>query len=145
MKLTEKLLTKAYKLKVLKFKLDEDPLQRQIYFLTFMESLEMIFSQYKEIFEVLPYYPIIGGEDIKDYLKKEIRNILHSNIDVYSRRLISEFPVDGVKFISKIQSHFANMTFYDKSKYDSLFHKVTHKLGGSAMNYINIFQNTLAL
>ena len=35
-KLTTKLLTTAYKLKVLRFKLDEDPLQRRIYFLTFM-------------------------------------------------------------------------------------------------------------
>ena len=42
-KLTAKFLTTAYELKVLKFKLDEDPLQRRIYFLTFMESLEIIF------------------------------------------------------------------------------------------------------
>ena len=60
----------------------------------------MIFSQYKEIFEVLPDHATIGGEDIKDYIRKEIRNILHSNIDVHGRRLISEFPADGVKYIS---------------------------------------------
>ena len=59
----------------------------------------MIFSQYKETCELLLYYPKIGGEDIKDYVKKEIRNLLHANIDVHSRRLISEFPVDGVKCI----------------------------------------------
>ena len=47
----------AYKSKIIEFKLDEDPLQRQIYFLTFVESLEMIFSQYKQICEVLLYYP----------------------------------------------------------------------------------------
>ena len=45
--LTAKLLTAAYKLKIIKFKLGEDPLQRRIYFLTFVESLEMIFSHYK--------------------------------------------------------------------------------------------------
>ena len=49
------------------------------------------------------------------------------NIDVHSRRLIAEIPKDGVKFIKKIQSHFANMTFADKSRYDRTFQKVTHK------------------
>ena len=43
-KLTTKLLTTSYKSKILKFKLDEDPLQRWICCLTFIESLEMIFS-----------------------------------------------------------------------------------------------------
>ena len=43
-KLTAKLLTTAYKSKIIKFKFDGDPFQRQIYFLTFIESLEMIFS-----------------------------------------------------------------------------------------------------
>ena len=28
--------------------MDEDPLQRRIYFLTFIDSLDMIFSQYRE-------------------------------------------------------------------------------------------------
>ena len=41
--LTEKLLTTAYKSKIIRFKMDEDPLQRWIYFLTFVESPEMIF------------------------------------------------------------------------------------------------------
>ena len=45
--LTEKLMITAYKSKVIKSKLGEDPLQRRIYFHTCMESLEMIFSQYK--------------------------------------------------------------------------------------------------
>ena len=43
--LTEKLLTTAYKSKTIRFKLDEDPLQRRIYFLTFIDSLNMIFPQ----------------------------------------------------------------------------------------------------
>ena len=76
--------------------MDEDPLQRQIYFLTFVESLEMIFSKYTEICEVILDYPKIGGDDIEDYAKKAIRNILHENIDVHSRRLIAEFPADGI-------------------------------------------------
>ena len=42
-----KLLMTAYKSNIVRLKIDEDPLQRQIYFLTFVESLEMIFSKYK--------------------------------------------------------------------------------------------------
>ena len=71
--------------------MDEDPLQRWIYFLTFVESLEMTFSQYTETCEVLLDYPKIGGDDIiKDFAKKAIRNLLHANIDVHSRRLIAD-------------------------------------------------------
>ena len=74
--------------------MDDDPLQRRIYFLAFLESMEMIFSEYTEICEVLLDYPKIGEEDIKDFSKKVIMNLLHANIDLNSRRLISEFPVD---------------------------------------------------
>ena len=59
--LTAKLLTTAFKSKIIRFKLDEDPLQRQIYFLTFSDSFDMIFSQYRETCEVLLDYPKIGG------------------------------------------------------------------------------------
>ena len=62
----------------------------------------MIFSQYTENCEVLLDYPKIGGEDIKD-LKKPIKNIIYANIDVHSRRLFAEFPVDGIKCIKKFQ------------------------------------------
>ena len=65
--LTEKLLTTAYKSKIIRFKMDEDPLQRRIYFLTFIDSLDMIFSQYIETCEVLLDYPKIGGDNVKDY------------------------------------------------------------------------------
>ena len=33
------------------------------------------------------------------------------------------------------------MTFSDKSRYDRTFQQVTHKGGGSAINYIKRFQN----
>ena len=89
----------------------------------------MTFSQYRDTCEVLLDYPKIGDENIKYFAKKDIGNLLHANIDVQSRRLITEFPVYTVKFMSKLQSHFANMNFYDKSKYDRLFQKVTHKGG----------------
>ena len=55
--------------------MDEYPLQRRIYFLTFVESLEMIFSQYTETCEVIKDDPIIGGDDIEYYAKKSITNI----------------------------------------------------------------------
>ena len=46
-KLTELFLTTTYKLKVIRFKLDGYPLQPRISFITSMELLEIIFSQYK--------------------------------------------------------------------------------------------------
>ena len=116
--------------------MDEDPLQRRIYFLTFVESLEMIFSQYTETCEGLLDYPKIGADDIiVDYEKNTIRNLLHANIDAHSSRLISEFPKYGIKCIEKLHSHCANMNFADKSRYDSTFQQVTHKGGESAINY----------
>ena len=67
-------------------------------------------------------YPKIGGDDIiEDFAKKAIKNILHANIDVHIRRLIFEFPIYGIKCIDKLQSHCANMTFADKSRYDRTF------------------------
>ena len=78
---------------------------------------------------VLVNYPTIAREDIKYHVKKTNINILHSNIDVHSRRLISEFPGDGVKCIPKLQYNCENMTFADKNRYDRLFQQVTHKRG----------------
>ena len=69
-KLTAKLLTTAYKSKTIKLKLDEDLLQRRIYFLTFIQSLEMIFSQYNETCKLLLDYPKVGGEDINIFLNR---------------------------------------------------------------------------
>ena len=51
--------------------MDEYPIQRRIYFLTFIESLYMIFSQYRETCEVLLDDQKIGGDDvIEDYTKR---------------------------------------------------------------------------
>ena len=97
--LTEKLLTTAYKSKIIRFKMDEDPLQRRVYFLTFIDSLDMIFFQYRETCEVLLDYPKIVGDNVKNYAKQAIRNLLHANSDVHSRRLIAQFQKDGIKFI----------------------------------------------
>ena len=92
--------------------------------------MALIFSQYTETCEVILDYPKIGGDDvIEDYAKKAIINLLHANIDVHSRIFIDEFPKDGIKCIKKLQSHCANMTFADKSRYDRTFQQVTHKGG----------------
>ena len=123
----------------------EDPLQHRIYFLTFIDSLDMIFSQYRETCGVLIDYPKIGGDDVKDYAKQAIINLLHANSDVNSRILIAEFPKYGIKCIEKLQSHCANMTFADKSRYDRTFQQVTHKVGESAINYIKRFKNAQVL
>ena len=78
--------------------MDEDPLQCRIYFLTFLESLDIIFSQYKETCEVFLDCPKIRGDDtIEDYSKKATRNLLYANIYVRSKILIAEFPKDGIK------------------------------------------------
>ena len=54
--LTATLLTTGYKSKIIWFKMDEDLLQRRIYFLTFVESLEMIFYSTKKL---VKYFYII--------------------------------------------------------------------------------------
>ena len=51
--------------------MDGDTLQCRIYFLTFVESLDMIFSKYKGTCEVLQDYPKIGGDDIIEYYAKK--------------------------------------------------------------------------
>ena len=70
---------------------------------------------------------------------------MHANIDVHSRRLIAELPKDEIKCIDKLQSHCANMTFADKSRYARTFQQVTHEGWESAINYIKRFQNVHAL
>ena len=70
---------------------------------------------------------------------------MHANIDVHRRRLIDEFPKYGIKCIEKLQSHCANMTFSDKSRYDRNFQQVTHKGGEFKINYMKRFQNAHAL
>ena len=47
--------------------------------------------------------------------------------------------------MEKLQSHCANMTFADKSRYDRIFQQVTHKGGESAINHMKRFQNAQAL
>ena len=61
-----------------------------------------MFSQYRETYEVLRDYPKLEGENIKDYAKMAIINLLHVNSCVHIRRLIAEFREDGIKCMKKI-------------------------------------------
>ena len=63
----------------------------------------MIFSQYTETCELILDYPKIGGDDIEDYAKKAINNILHANIHVHIGILVADFPEDGINCIEKLQ------------------------------------------
>ena len=49
----------------------EDLLQHRIYFLAFIDSLDMIFSQYRENCQVLFDYPKMGGDDVLEYYAKK--------------------------------------------------------------------------
>ena len=51
----------------------------------------------------------------------------------------------AIECMEKLQSHCANMTFADKSRYDRTFEQVTHKGRELAINYIKRFQNAQAL
>ena len=87
-------------------------------------------------------------KDYRNHIRNseiETRKVFHVYIDVHSRRLISEFPMDGIKCTEKLQSHCANMNFANKSRYESIFRQVTHKGGESAMNHIKRFHNAHAL
>ena len=86
----------------------------------------------------------MGGDNVKDYAKHSIRNLLHANSDIHSRILISEFPKDGIKCIEKLQSHCANMNFEDQNRYDRTYQQVTHTGVEYAINYIKRFQNAHA-
>ena len=89
----------------------------------------MVFSQYIETYEVLIDYQKLEGENIKYDIKMAIRNHLHANSCVHSRRLIVDFPDDGIRCMKKLQSHCANMTFADKIRYDRTFQQVKNKGG----------------
>ena len=64
--------------------MDEDQLQHRIYFLTFVEFLEMIFSQYTETCEVLLDYLKIGGDDIIEYYAKRLSGIFFMQTLMYT-------------------------------------------------------------
>ena len=60
-------------------------------------------------------------------------NLLHANIGVHIRRLIAELPGDGVKCISKIQSHCANIAFAEKLDMTLFYSKLHIKEGNQQL------------
>ena len=87
-KLTYKLLTDAQKLEVVMCKLDEDPLQHRVHFLSFMNALKIILSQLKETYMLIMEFLSIRREDLPDYSKNTTWNLLHTYIDAHSQILI---------------------------------------------------------
>ena len=83
----------------------------------------MIFSQYKETCEVLLDDPKIGWGNIKYSEKNAIKNILHANIDVNSRRLIAELPGYEIKYIV-IEITLCQCDLCWKNRYDRTFQKI---------------------
>ena len=77
-------MTTAYKSKIIRFKMDEDPLHYRNYFLTFVKSLGMIFSQYTETCEVLLDHPKIGEDDIIEDFAKRLSGIFCVTILMYT-------------------------------------------------------------
>ena len=69
-KITDNLLTATHKSKVIKFKLYEDPLQRRVYFLSFINSPKIVLSIFSETYTLLMDYPYIRGEELPYYDKK---------------------------------------------------------------------------
>ena len=72
-------------------------------------------------------YSYIKEEEIPDYAKNAIWNILHGYTDEHSQRIFGEFPGDEVKDISRFQSQCANMTFANQIIYNKMFQQVVHK------------------
>ena len=120
-KLTTKLLKAFHNYKVMRFKLDEDPLQQRVYFLNLIKSLKMVLSQFKQTLMLLMDYPSLRGENFPNYNKQSNLNLLHVYIDARIQRLIYEYPGYGLQAITRLQSQFSNMTFSDKSRLNRMF------------------------
>ena len=89
----------------------------------------MIFSQYIETCEVMLYYPKIGGNDIEDYAKNSIRNLLHANIDAHSRRLIAELPMERKNALKNCNHIVQTRLFLTKVDMTGLFKRSHMKEG----------------
>ena len=58
---------------------------------------------------------------------------------------IYQWPIDGVQDISKLKPQCEKMTLANKWRYNIMFQQVFHKVGESAINCIQIFQDYKAL
>ena len=119
--ITAKLLTLDYKPRVMNFKLDEDLLHHRVYFLSFMNSLPILFSPISELYMLLMDYPSTRGEELPYYSKKSTWDLLYAYIDSHSKILVDECPGNGVQDISRFKYQCANMTFAEKNRYNRMF------------------------
>ena len=103
-KLTAKLLTATYKSKIIRLKLDKEPLQHRVYLLSFMNSLKIVLSKFSEAYMLLMEYPFVGEEEIPDYNKNSTWNLLHAYIDAHSKILTNECPGYRVQYFSWFKS-----------------------------------------
>ena len=67
---------KILHIKNLKFKLHEVTVQHRVYFLSFINSLKIVLSQFSETYMLLMEYISIRGEEIPNYSKKAIWKLL---------------------------------------------------------------------
>ena len=85
---------------IIEIKFDEDPLQHLIFLNIYRFTGNDIFIVHGNLWGTSRSSKT-RGEYIKDHVKRENNNILHTNIYVYSRRSIAKFPVYGVKYNTK--------------------------------------------
>ena len=97
------------------------------FLLSFMSSLKIFLSQFKETCMLLMDYPSIRGEYLLDYAKNDIWNLLHAHIDANSQILRDEYPGDGLQATSRLKFQCENMNSADNSRYNRMFQKVMHK------------------
>ena len=100
--LTAKIITAAHKSKVIQFKLDKDTLHHRVYLLYSMNSLKIVSLQVDKNYILLMEYQYIREEDLLDYNKNVIWNLLRAYIYAHSQRLINEYPGCGVQTITQL-------------------------------------------
>ena len=89
---------------------------------------------------LLMEYPPTRGKEILDYSKTSAWNILHAYIDAHIQRLIYECPGDGIQYISRFKSQFANMTFTDQIRHNIMFQQVMPQRRGFRNQLYNFFR-----
>ena len=92
-KLKAKLLTATYKSKVVCFKLDKDSIHRQVYLLSFINSLRISSSPFSETYMLIMDYPSMKIKETLDYDKRATRKKLHTYIDTHSQIIIDYLSI----------------------------------------------------
>ena len=109
--------------------MDEDILQRRFYFLSLINSLLLLLSQFKEAYIFRIDYPSIRGGYLPANPKKDTWKMLNACIGANSKRLIDEYTGDGVQAISRLLYQCENIKISDQSIYNRLFQQVIQNQG----------------